>query len=100
MKKFLYLCSMICVVVFNVNVFAENVYKESEWIEVPGDNCDKYTEVSSAYTAYKFDSATGKFSTSGNVYSIDGAMSMVYYGVSSVQKTLYTYVPSYDRISL
>jgi len=96
MKRLLYLCLMISICLFNVNVFAENVYKEGSWTEVSGDTCDKYTEVASAYTAYTFDSATGKFSTSGSVYSIDGPMSMVYYTVSSDQKTLYAYVPSYD----
>lgn len=95
MKKFLCCLFIISFYFMGINVYADT-YSEGKWVETSGDVCDKYSEVASAYTAYTFDSSTGKFALSGNKYSIDGPMSMVYYTVSSDFNTLYAFVPSYD----
>lgn len=100
MKKIFYVgILLISMIGFTSGVNAAN-YSEGNWVQT-SDNCGEYSEVANGYTGYTFDANTGVFNLTGSSYSesMSGAGERVYvfYTVSSDQKTLNAYIPSYNN---
>ena len=95
MKKIKYLVlAFVFSVCFIGSVNAAN-YKEGEW---KNPTCGNYKEkFDAAYTEYKFDDATGKFSTAGTTFATSDTNYVKTYEVKDDGATLVIYVSEYDN---